>query len=219
MTRQKTFKRLVRLRMEKTGESYTSARAALLTPVDPKIAEGVVLPMSDEGMRRRTGRGWEEWLDLLDDWGAAEMTHRDIAARIRDAEGVDGWSSQAVTVGYERARKLRAVGEKDDGFAVTASKTVAVPVERLFDAFVDESVRRRWLPDADLRERTATRPRNARFDWGEGPTRVVAGFAAKGDAKSIVGLEHQKLADAEEADQMKAFWRERVSALKALLES
>ena len=38
---------------------------------------------------------------------------------------------------YERARGLRAPGEHADGFAVTASKTVGVPVERLFDAFVD----------------------------------------------------------------------------------
>ena len=30
MTRHKSFKRLVRSRMEKTGESYTAARAALL---------------------------------------------------------------------------------------------------------------------------------------------------------------------------------------------
>jgi hypothetical protein len=31
MTRQKSFKRLVRARMEKTGESYTAARARLLS--------------------------------------------------------------------------------------------------------------------------------------------------------------------------------------------
>jgi uncharacterized protein YndB with AHSA1/START domain len=217
MTRQKTFKRLVRSRMEKTGESYTSARSALLTPEDPKAA-GVVLPMSDEGMVRRTGRGWEEWFDLLDEWGARDRPHKEIAEYVREEAGADGWSSQAVTVGYERARKLRAVGEKDDGFAISASKTVAVAVERLYDAFVDESERRLWMPDADLRERVATRPKGARFDWGEGPTRVLVGFEAKGDAKSLVALQHVKLADAEEADRMKALWRERLSALKEMLE-
>ncbi len=31
MTRQRSFKRLVRSRMEKTGESYTAARAVLLS--------------------------------------------------------------------------------------------------------------------------------------------------------------------------------------------
>jgi uncharacterized protein YndB with AHSA1/START domain len=57
---------------------------------------------------------------------------------------------------------MRAVGERADGFAVSASKTVAAPVERLFDAFVDGSLRERWLPDGELRERSATRPRGGR---------------------------------------------------------
>jgi hypothetical protein len=123
-----------------------------------------------------------------------------------------------VTVSYERARGRRAVGEHADGFAITAQKTVAVPVERLFDAFVDESLRRRWLPEGELRERTATRPRSARYDWGDGATRVVVGFEAKGEAKSVVALEHARLPDAEEAERMKSFWRERVAALKEVLE-
>jgi hypothetical protein len=169
-------------------------------------------------IRRRTGRGWEEWFALLDDWGAVERPHPEIAGWLRSEHGIDGWSSQSVTVSYERARGLRAVGERADGFTVGASKTVAVPVERLFDAFVDESLRQRWLPDGGLRERTATRPRGARFDWGDGETRVIVAFEAKGDAKSVVALEHARLANAEEAVRMKAFWRARVMALKELLE-
>ena len=101
-----------------------------------------------------------------------------------------------MTVSYERARGRRAVGEHADGFAITASKTVAVSVERLYDAFVDESLRRRWLPDAELSERTATRPKSARFDWGDGQSRVVVGFTAKGDTKSVVDLEHGRAAAA-----------------------
>ena len=95
---------------------------------------------------------------------------------------------------------------------------MAVGVERLFDAFVDESSRARWMPDGRLRERTATRPRSARFDWADGRTRVVVDFEAKGEAKSTVSLEHARLADAAEAERMKAYWRDRVSALKAQLE-
>jgi uncharacterized protein YndB with AHSA1/START domain len=219
MTRQKSFKRLVRSRMEKTGESYTSARAVLLAADEPKAAEGPQLTVSDDAIRRRTGRGWEEWFDLLDDWGATARPHKEIARWLVDEQGADGWGAQSITVSYERARGLRAVGEHADGFAITASKTIAVPVDRLYDAFVDESLRRRWLPDADLRERTATKPKSARFDWGNGPTRVVVGFEAKGENKSLAALQHEKLADAEEAERMKAFWRERVAALKEVLEA
>jgi hypothetical protein len=218
MTTQKSFKRLVRARMAKTGESYTAARRSLLAAEEPKSAEGPALTVSDEVIRRRTGRGWEEWFDLLDDWGAIARPHGEIARWLASEHGIDGWSSQSVTVSYERARGRRAVGERADGFVIGASKTVAVPVERLFDAFVDPSLRERWLPQGGLRERTASKPKTARFDWGDGETRVIVGFTAKGESKSTVALEHERLADAAEAERMKAFWRNRVAVLKEVLE-
>ena len=93
-----------------------------------------------------------------------------------------------------------------------------MPVDRLYDAFVDESLRRQWLPDGELRQRTATRPKSARFDWGDGETRVIAGFMDKGERKSAVAVLHERLPDAEAAERMKAYWRERVGTLKELLE-
>jgi hypothetical protein len=205
MTKQRSFKRLVRARMEKTGESYTAARAQLLTGDQPKTW----LATSDEKIRERTGRGWEEWFDALDEWGAAERSHREIARWIAEQLGIDplAWNAQAITGSYERTRGLRAVGEQTDGFRMTASKTVALPVEQLYDAFASEAQRLR------LRERTATRPKSARFDWTDGESRVHVTFAAKDDGKSTVSLEHARLGDADERERMKAFWRERLAAL------
>jgi hypothetical protein len=221
MTARKSFKRLVRTRMEKTGESYTTARSALLTADEPEAAERPWLATSDETIRERSGRGWEEWFDLLDEWGAADRTHRDIARWLADQMGIDplAWNAQAITMSYERVRGLRAPGEHADGFTITASKTVAVPVERLYDAVVDAGERARWLPDAELRERTATRPRSARFDWGADGSRLVVTFAGKDAGRSTVSFSHERLAGADERDRMKAYWRERVTALKTLLEA
>ena len=119
MTSQKSFKRLVRTRMEKTGESYTAARAMLLAAVEPKEATGPKLATSDAAIRERTGRGWEEWFDLLDEWGAAERSHRETARWVAEQQGLHplAWNLQAVVNGYELARGLRAVGEHADGFA------------------------------------------------------------------------------------------------------
>lgn len=157
---------------------------------------------------------------MLDEWGAAERTHRDIARWLADQMGIHplAWNAQAITASYELTRGLREVGEKDDGFAITASKTVAVPVERLYDAVVQPTGRRDWLPEARLTERTATPPRSARFDWGDGATRVHVTFLARGESKSTVAVEHRRLADAGEADEMKTYWRDRLSVLKSALE-
>jgi hypothetical protein len=118
MTRQRSFKRLVRARMEKTGERYTAARAVLLAGKDePQAADQPWLATSDERIRERTGRGWEEWFDLLDEWGAAERTHREIARWVADQLGIVPlvWDAQAITSSYERARGLREVGETEQG--------------------------------------------------------------------------------------------------------
>jgi hypothetical protein len=186
MTRRKSFKRLVRSRMEKTGESYTAARAMQLAAEESAAAEGPPVATSDDAIRQRTGRGWEEWFDLLDEWRAPELPHREIARRVAAELGIDSlaWNAQVITVSYERARGLRAVGERSDGFAVSAQRTVATPVERLFDAFVDPSLRRHWMPDDELRERTATKPNSARFDWAGGETRVNVSFADKGERRA-----------------------------------
>jgi hypothetical protein len=230
MTRHRTFKQLVRTRMEKTGESYTTARAMLLAahddPPRPEPAAAApasatpVLATSDEAIRSRTGRGWEEWFDLLDAWGAADRSHREIARWLAgqlEAHPL-AWSVQAVAVSYDRARKGRAVGERADGFAATATRTIDVDAEALFDAFMDESARAGWLPDARLRTRTSTRPRSARFDWDDGQTRVLVTFDAKGAAKTAVSVEHSRLADADEADRARLRWREALTALKTQLE-
>jgi uncharacterized protein YndB with AHSA1/START domain len=219
MTMQKSFKRLVRARMEKTGESYTAARARILA-ADPgqKATEGPALSVSEEVITERTGRGWEEWFTVLDSWGAHDVPQPEASDWVAREFGLDRWSSQAVTINYQRARGLRAVGEHADGFTITATKTVGVPVDRLYEAFVDESVRAGWLPEGGLRERTATRPRSARFDWGEDGSRVVVFFTPKGDGRSLASLSHERLPDGEAAERMKAFWRERVTAVKTLME-
>ncbi len=57
MTVNKDFKRLVRQRMQRTGESYTSARTKLLHTNYAKLAG-----MSDASIKAKTGCTWERWL-------------------------------------------------------------------------------------------------------------------------------------------------------------
>jgi uncharacterized protein YndB with AHSA1/START domain len=79
---------------------------------------------------------------------------------------------------------------------VNASKTVAVPVERLYQAFADPDLRERWLPGAAFEVRTA-----------------------RGQARSQVALTHERIPDAATADRLKPWWRERVADLKRVLEA
>jgi hypothetical protein len=236
MTREKARKRAIRERMAKTGERYTTARHyhldLHLAPNETAeadgpmsdVAEPVNLPprvaepgMSDEAVQRATGKTWDEWFALLDAWGAQDRKHPEIARHLYETYGIDGWWAQGVTVGYERARGMRAVHERPDGFSVNASKTVPVPVERLFAAFVDEAERDRWLEPGELRLRTSQPPRSARFDVLANGTRIGVNFASKGEAKSSVQIQHERLPTADDVDPWKAHWKERLARLAALL--
>ena len=171
-------------------------------------------------LRANTGRAWDEWFALLDRWGAVERPHPEIARWLNEEHGVDGWWAQGVTVGYEQARGLRAPGQRRGGlFEASASKTVAVPVDRLYEAFMDPGLRERWLPGAKLEVRTAKPGKSIRANWDDGSTRLVIAFTARGDAKSQVALVHERIPDAATAGELKAWWRGRVAALKQLLET
>lgn len=224
MTEDKTFKRRVRDRMSKTGESYTTARRHVMHKRDRNQAARTRLAAiddraSDTALERSTGKTWDEWFSILDAWGAREKGHAEIARFVNREHGVAGWWAQSVTVGYEQARGMRLKYERPDGFAVSASRTVAVPVDRLFDAFVDDAERKRWLRDGTMSLRTSQPGRSARFDWEDGSTRVNIGFTVKDPTKSVVAVQHERLADADEAETTKAKWKERLAQLKSVLES
>jgi hypothetical protein len=59
--------------MEKAGESYSTARAALLAE-EPKATEGRALTMSDKAIRRNTEQGWKDWFDLARRKGRGRAT-------------------------------------------------------------------------------------------------------------------------------------------------
>jgi uncharacterized protein YndB with AHSA1/START domain len=242
MTRNKSFKGRVRARMDKTGERYASARRQLVAKAAAKGGPGAEVqgpeaqptqdapatasvpgfkpPYSDEVIRANTGRAWDEWFALLDAWGAVERPHPEIARWVNQEHGVPGWWAQGVTVAYEQARGLRAPGQRRGGqFEVNASKTVAVGVERLYEAFADPALRERWLPGATVEVGTARPGKSIRATWDDGSTRLVIAFTARGESKSQVAVTHERVPDAGAADKLKAFWRERMAALKQVLEA
>ena len=188
----------------------------------PRIAAapneyGAVAGMRDVAVQEKTGRTWDQWVEVLDSHGAHEMKHRDIAALLHREYQVGGWWSQMVTVGYERIKGLRARGQRVDGsYEASKSRTFDVPVETLFDAWADAATRRRWLSDTGVTVRNVTAPKTLRLRWTDGTT-VVASFTPKGAGRSVVALAHGKLPDKETADRIKRYWAERLDALGGVL--
>jgi hypothetical protein len=128
MTEHKTFKRRVRSRMAKTGESYTAARRMLIDePREPAPAPPEPAREPDqEPVAKATGRSADSWFERLDQWGAAQRTA--TAPRSARYDWADGVTR--VNVGF-------TVGATD-------KSRVALSHERLPDAAMAADRKRWW---------------------------------------------------------------------------
>jgi hypothetical protein len=183
------------------------------------VAPGIVATLagiSTAAVAKATGHGWNYWLRVLDQAGAAKLPHKEIVKVLYDKLGLrKSWWVQMVTVGYEQARGLRKLNQKADGFVATVSRTVAVPVSALFAAW-EEGRRGDWLPDA-LEVRRATRNKSMRITWPDG-SGIDVNFYDKGGSKAVVAIEQGKLADEGAVAAVKQLWGSTLDRLKSTLE-
>jgi hypothetical protein len=196
----------------------TSARTKTKVARGPDAGkEASYAGIGDAAVRAKTGKGWNDWFAILDRTKASTRPHGEIAAFLHEEHGVPGWWCQMVTVGYEQARGLRERNQKASGFAASSSKTIAVPVEKLFDAWDSPTARSSWLGSMEIAVRKATRPKSMRISWADGSS-VHVNFSAKGPAKSQVAIEHEKLKSAADVARMKETWGGALERLKGKLE-
>ncbi len=175
--------------------------------------------MTLTALEKTTGRTRAQWFAALDEWGAPGRPFGEISDWLRGTHGMSKWWAQKVIVEYEQERGLRAPGVRRDGtFEVTASKTVAVPASKLFDAFADARQRKRWFPDVSMRLSGSRPPKSARFNYNGG-SRVSVTFESKGRSKTMVVIVHQQLPNSRQAQATKSLWRQRLDDLKTILES
>ena len=179
--------------------------------------------MSDEAVAAATGRTWVQWVQALDTLEAHKLAHKPLAELLHREFQAGDWWAQMVAVGYERIKGNRVKNQKADGFSVSASKSIAAPVATVYQAIADQRRRKAWL-GSDWALRTSQENKSLRLD---GP--VLEGMAgqegiavlmvyAKGDAKTTLTVEHNKLASAERHAHWKAFWSDALARLKQKLE-
>jgi hypothetical protein len=174
--------------------------------------------MSDQALKARTGKIWAEWFEILDQAGAKKWRHQEISAYLAKAHQVGPWWTQMIAVPYEHARGIRQKFQKCDGeFAASGSRTLNVPMSKLYEAWTDEKLRRRWLPGAKIEITTATRNKSLRAKWDDGKSRLSVNFYAKGLGKTQAAVDHMKLPNSKESARMKKYWFEALNRLESQL--
>ncbi len=187
-----------------------------MTKARKAAAGGKSAGISDEAVRKATGKTWDEWGRLLDKDGCKKMPHKEIAELVHEKHGVGPWWCQMVTVGYEQARGLRKAHETCKGWQSSVSRTVDVPLASLYEAWTDENARKAWMGKKKITIRKATKNKSMRIAW-PGETSLEVNFYPKGAAKSQVTVQHGKLKSETDVAKSKKYWTGTMEKLKAVL--
>lgn len=244
MTQHRDFKRLVRTRAARTGESYMAARASLLKKPGSASPSATTLPveapapdargapqvpavapadyaklagMSDAALAAKTGCGWEKWVHSLDHVNAQAWPHREIARYVRETYKQPGWWAQTVAVGYERIRGLRDAGQRrGGGYVVNKSRTIDAGVGMLYRMVREPRLRATWIPALNVALRSATQGKVVRFTCTADGTSVEVRLESKGRGRASVVVQHEGIASKETAQQLRGWWTERLEALASV---
>jgi uncharacterized protein YndB with AHSA1/START domain len=200
----------------------------------------VTQSVSDEAVRRATGRGWADWHAALDELGAAGWDHKQLVAHL-EAEVESGWWRQSIAVRYEQDRGGRVVGQtRDAGFQVGVRRTVDAPAPQVWDLLISRTDL--WLgagplrldkgadyeltaPDGPVRGqvRVVRPPDRVRLTWHPAgwtaPATLQLTLLAAASGRTTVGVHVEKLADAPARERARAHWREVLDRLAAALEA
>jgi hypothetical protein len=170
--------------------------------------------LGDDAVRQATGRGWDDWADLLDAWPGDKDDHGVLAAHLVDEHGLEGWWAQTVAVGYERISGRRLPYQRADGtFVASRSKTVDVDVEELRSRLLAADGRAALFPGIETALRSRPTSKNVRLAMGGGTVEIA--LQPRDDGRALVAVEHGRLDSPEEAERWRTYWADWLQLIAA----
>lgn len=173
--------------------------------------KGAAPDVSDARIRENTGRGWDDWVAVIDAGPGREASHATIAAWLVEVHGVDGWWAQGVTVGYERLTGRRLAGQMKDGtFSVSRSKTLSMDGDEFRERLHGDAARAALPPGLSAAPRSKPTTKAPKFSLTDADSGEDLGTLQFRMEPASAGLKlvvtHEKLTDPEAAERWKQHW-------------
>lgn len=176
-------------------------------------------PQATKGIEKATNKSWQQWMNELDEMGARDMTHTEIARKLYDQlDGKlenHGWWAQGISVAYEQQIGRCVPGQLANGkFEIAVSKTVGLSSEELFECAVA------WMESQhDLNNHVVNKPRSSqtpkRSNWRcnfDDGSKLTATVEEAGEKSKIV-VAVTDVPSKGLADEWKTFWQEHIIKL------
>jgi hypothetical protein len=166
--------------------------------------------ISEKAIEKATGQSWSVWLERLEEMGARELSHKEIATKLVADYAVPGWWAQSLTVRFEQVIGRRQSGQANDGsFSISVSRTIAGSLNEAMLWWLKKVQSRTDFNGVTIISSSTTETekwRNYRVALKDG-SRVVVGIYAKSPTKAGLGLQHDKLASAEAGEMWRYYWK------------
>ena len=174
-------------------------------------------------IEKATGKSMDWWVQELDNSGARDMSHGEIAKFLfekLDKSGMNspGWWAQGITVAYEQLTGRRVPGQLANGlFEMTISKTILESRDSYFPKVSS------WLQSQpNFNGQTYSKPRssetpkrsNWRCDFADG-SKFTASVEVNGDKSKLV-LAHTAIPTQQESAAWKYYWSNIMGELQNL---
>lgn len=195
---------------------------------------------SDEATLKATGKTQKEWNLVIDAFGGADMSHKEIARRLWEDKLINsGWWCQSVTVEYEYARGRRVKGETAaTGFEIGVQKTLPITAAKAWEFMTSDKGLSVWLggnvDDIRLEKgepyqtadgtkgeiRTIDPGKRVRLTWqpkDRNASTTLQIYLLPSGKNTSVRFHHEKLSGTAERQAMKKHWQNVLAKLEQRL--
>ncbi|MEX2639529.1 MAG: SRPBCC domain-containing protein [Balneolales bacterium] len=197
-----------------------------------------MITISDESVRKATGRTWSQWETILDGYEAEKLAHKELVVLLETHEGVvSGWWRQSVAVAYEKMKGKRITGQTaGTGYQMGVQKTMTLSGEQAWKLITSLAGVRIWLGDVtdpvfqkgaryrlnsgeDGQIRVVNPGRHVRLTykpatWAKAST-IQVRVEPKGD-KTVVGFHEERIPGPLEREERRAHFRSALDKLQQL---
>jgi uncharacterized protein YndB with AHSA1/START domain len=196
-------------------------------------------PVTDEAVKKQTGKSWKEWFSILDKRGGVSKGRRDIGNYLYGECKLDQWWCATLNVEYEAQNGVVEKDGRPKGYTICATKTIAAPIDDIFERWASSDGLNEWFSTKNKAEvadggkysnadgdagtyKRVRRNKDLRFTWENpahsGVSLVDVVFQDKGKGKTGVMVTHDRIQTRAEADGLREGWGAALDRLKALVE-